>query len=172
MAQAEIDTSTRSQTGQRSEKPAGSEPFTGQRRCVTRASIAPSPCRMLPCSGRVLRRGHYARSDRLCAMRLARRSLHLREVLHHLQRPAKRAPLHRRSLLLPRLPGSLRSLSGQQPWPLSPEACTCRSTRTHAWPPPPEAWFAISPMSRDSRTMPSLDCNPRSSLPARKLSYI
>ena len=141
-------------------------------RRVTRAPFAASPCRSLPCSGRVLRRGPYARSDPLCAMRYAGRSLHLRTVLHHLQGPVKRASLHRRSLLLPGLPGSLRRLSGHQPWSLKREACTCRSMRTPAWRPLPEAWSAISPTRRDLRTRPSLDCNPPSSLPARKLSNI
>ena len=139
---------------------------------MTRAPLPPSPCRGLPCSGRVFQGGPYARSDPLCAMRLTGRTLHLREVLHHLQGAAQRAPLHRRSLLLPGLPGSLRRLASHQPWPLKPKLSACSSMPTRAWQPRPEAWSAISPIPRDSRTTTSLDCNPRLSLRARKLLSI
>src|SRR6266478_4163770 len=89
VAQAEIDTSTRSHSGQRS--PPETSHATA-RRCATRASRLPPPCRGLSCSGRVFLRGSYGGSDRLHAMRLTRRSLHLCKILHHLQGPAKRTP--------------------------------------------------------------------------------
>ena len=101
-------------------------------------------------------------------MRPAGRTLQLRKVLHHLQGPAQRPPLLRRSLLLPGLPRSLRRLSGR-PWHLNHKPSVCSSTPTPAWPRQPEAWSAISPMSPASTTTPSLDCNPRSWPPARKL---
>ncbi len=170
MAQAETDSSMRSQAGQRS--PPLSEQCFRLTRCVTCTPLSPSPCRSLPCSGRVSRRGLHASSDQLRAMRLAGRTLQLRKVLHHLQRPAQRPPLLRWSLLLPRLPGSLRRLSGQHPWPLNPRQSGCSSMPTPVWRPRPEAWSAFLPTLRDSRTPPPPDCNPPSSLLARKLSCI
>src|SRR5260370_1626284 len=118
MAQAETDSSMRSQAGQRSPPP--SEQCFRLTRGVTCTPLSPSPCRSLPCSGRVSPRGLHASSDQLRAIRLAGRTLQLRKGLHHLQRPAPPPPLLRWSLLLPRLPGSLRRLSGQHPSPLNP----------------------------------------------------
>jgi len=100
-------------------------------------------------------------------MRLAGRTLQLRKVLHHLQGPAQRPPLLRRSLLLPGLSRSLRRLSGR-PWHLIRRPSACSSIRTRAWRQLLEAWSAISPISLASRTTPSLDCNRLSSLLARK----
>src|SRR5260370_17084739 len=134
MAQAETDSSMRSQVGQRS--PPLSEQCFRLTRCVTCTPLSPSPCRSLPCSGRVSPRGLHASSDQLRAMRLAGRTLQLRKVLHHLQSPAQRPPLLRWPLLLPRLPGSLRRLSGQPPCPLNPTHPSSSPIPTPASPPP------------------------------------
>src|SRR5438552_2387710 len=139
---------------------------------MTRTTSLPSPCRILTCSGRVFSRGPYARSNPLRAMRLAGRSLLLRKILHHLQGPDKRAPVLRRPLLLPRLPGSLRRFSGQHPWPLNPKHSACYLTPTLDWQPQREALDAFLPTPRDSRTTRLLDCNPPSSPRARKPSSI
>jgi hypothetical protein len=169
MAQAEIDTSTRPPTGQRSPL------TTGASRCNVTAveGLAHLPHLRLAATSRAQvefsREGPNASSDQLRAVRLAGRTLHLRKVLHHLQGAAQRPPLLRRSLLLSGLPRSLRRLSGR-PWHLNHKPSVCSSTPTRVWPRLPEAWSAISPMSRASTTMLSLVCNPRSLLPARKLS--
>src|SRR5260370_4988663 len=118
MVKEEPDLAVVTQAGQRS--PPLSEQCFRLTRCVTCTPLSPSPCRSLPCSGRVSPRGLHASSDQLRAMRLAGRTLQLRKVLHHLQRPAQRPPLLRWSLLLPRLPGALRRLSAQPPRPLNP----------------------------------------------------
>src|SRR4029077_7590238 len=91
------------------------------------------------CSGKVFLRGSYASSHCLFAMALAGKSVQVRKVLHHLQGTGQCPPLHGRSLLLPRLPGSLRRLSCHQPWQLSLKSFTCISMPTRAWPPLPEA---------------------------------
>jgi hypothetical protein len=167
MAQAEIDTSTRSPTGQRSPL------TTGASRCNVTAveGLAHLPHLRLAAASHAQvefsREGLNASSDQLRAVRLARRTLHLRKVLHHLQGPAQRPPLLRRSLLLPGLPRSLRRLSGR-PWHLSRRPSACSSMPTRAWPRLPAAWSVISPMSRASTTTPSLACNLRSSLLAPK----
>lgn len=50
---------------------------------------------------------HGGFTNPLHAMRQAGVSVHLREILHHLQRDGRRSALHGRLVLLPGLPGSL-----------------------------------------------------------------
>src|SRR5229473_4102621 len=56
-------------------------------------SSRPSPCRASHAQVKFSGEGPYASSNKLRAMRVAGRPLHLRKVLHHLQRPAQRASL-------------------------------------------------------------------------------
>jgi hypothetical protein len=56
--------------------------------------------------------------------------MHVPEVLHHLQGPGQRASLYGWTILLPRLPGSLRRRSCGHQWPLTRNASRCISTPT------------------------------------------
>src|ERR1700733_6409487 len=106
---AEIDTNMRSKTRQRSTSKSS---WT-----VTFFAICPTwILRILPAApglplcaraSKLFSEANHARADRLQPVRQDRARLHLREVLHDLQRARQGAPLLRRAILLPRLPGGV-----------------------------------------------------------------
>src|SRR6266849_10012742 len=100
------------------------------------ALAAGSPCRASPCSGTVFLGGSHARSRRLRDVRQDGGVLLLRKVLHHLQRPAHCSHGRRRTLLLSRLPGSLRHSPGEFPWTLNRSSFACKLRRTRVLPRP------------------------------------